>query len=63
MGKVYQPIPKKSAGSPTRTGANSASREIQDLFPDHDCTQLNLDCIRDLDLGCLPSIRIPAKIF
>ena len=50
LGKVYEPIPKKTVKSPTRTDGTSASREVQDLFPDHERTQLNLDGIRDLDL-------------
>ena len=49
MCKVYEPIPKKTVKSPTRTDGTSASREVQDLFPDHERTQLNLDGIRDLD--------------
>ena len=58
LGKVYQPIPKKTAESPTRTGGTSASREVQELFSDHERTQLNLDGIRDLDLTSTGEINL-----
>ena len=58
LGKVYEPIPKKTVKSPTRTDGTSASREVQDLFPDHERTQLNLDGIRDLDLTSTGEINL-----